>query len=110
MRMNIYSIFDSATEAYMRPFFSQSDKAALRSFGDISVDAEHPIGQHPQYYTLVRIGTWCDNKGKIVGEMVESVATALEMVAQSQKVDRQKVVDLQQKIENGEIQNGVERT
>lgn len=81
MRQNIYSIFDSALGAYLRPFFAASDGVALRSFTDIATDAEHPIGQHPEHYTLVRIGTYEDENGNIVGEMVKTIATALEVAS-----------------------------
>ena len=57
MRLNVYTIFDSASSAYMRPFFMSSDGQALRSFTDISQDAEHEVGKHPEDYSLFRIVT-----------------------------------------------------
>ena len=68
MRTFGYSVFDSASDTYDRPFFAQSDGQAMRSFGDIAVNAEHPIGQHPADYTLFRVGSWDDNEGKLEGE------------------------------------------
>ena len=55
MRLNVYTIFDSAAGAYMRPFFMQSDGQALRSFTDIATDKDHEIGKHPEDYSLYRI-------------------------------------------------------
>ena len=63
MNLNIYTIFDTASGTYMRPFFTQADGQAVRSFKDISCDAEHEIGQHPEDYSLWRIGLYDDNSG-----------------------------------------------
>ena len=65
MLHNIYTVFDSAAVMFDRPFTAISDNAAIRSFGDICVSADHPIGQHPEDYSLYRIGTYDDNKGVI---------------------------------------------
>ena len=86
MKLNVYSIFDVKTGAYMRPFFLQSDGQAMRMFGDLAIDADHDVGRHPEDYTLVRIGAFNDQKGALVPEMVESLVTGLECVAQSQKI------------------------
>ncbi len=86
MILNVYSVFDTASAMYDRPFFAQTDGQALRSFGDIAVNAEHPIGQHPKDYALYKIGTYDDNKGKIEGHPPECLGTAMEMVAQQQVI------------------------
>ena len=94
MRLNVYTIFDSAAGAYMRPFFAQSDGQALRGFTDISCDAEHDIGKHPEDYSLYRIGTFDDQKAKLDPEDRQCLATAQEVVASSRKVDNQAQLDL----------------
>lgn len=100
MRLNVYTIFDTASGAYMRPFFMQSDGQAIRSFKDISLDADHAVGQHPEDYSLWRIGTFNDNNAKLEAEDRECLATALELVASAQRVDQEKHEKL-----NGEIRN-----
>lgn len=87
MILNCYSVYDTASKMYDRPFFAQADGMALRSFGDIAVNAEHPIGQHPEDYSLFKIGVWDDNKGKLEGMAPECLATALEMVAQARQIN-----------------------
>ena len=94
MKLNIYTIFDTASGAYMRPFFAQSDGQATRSFKDISLDASHEIGKHPEDYSLWRIGIFDDNTAKINPEDKECLATALEMVAAAQTIDRDKMDEL----------------
>lgn len=82
MKLTIYTIFDSAAGLYMRPFYGPSDEAARRSFKDIATDKEHEVGQHPEDYSLFRIGTYEDTDAKIVILDRECISTALEMVAE----------------------------
>ena len=49
----MYGVFDSASGVYDRPFVAISHGQAIRSFGDIAVAADHPIGQHPEDFSLV---------------------------------------------------------
>ena len=98
MRMNVYSIFDSAAAVYMRPFFMPSDSAAVRAFSDISCDAEHEVGKHPEDYSVHRIGYFDDQKGALVGEQPECLATALELVAKSRNVDRDRLQEMDMKV------------
>jgi len=88
MKQNIYSIFDTASGLYSRPFFTQSDGEAIRSFHDIATDAEHPVGRHPADYTLFRLGIFDDNTGKLIDEDNSSLCNALERVASAQNVKK----------------------
>lgn len=78
MRSNVYSVYDRASGIYDRPFISHSDAAAVRAFSDIASDADHPIGKHPEDFTLYRVGTWEDNNGTIVPQDPEKVIGAHE--------------------------------
>ena len=86
MKWNIYTVFDVCAGVYDRPFVAHSDPAAARSFGDLAVTDEHPVGRHPEHFTLHRLGVYDDNTGEIVAEAPTTVCTALEMIAQSQKI------------------------
>ena len=87
MRHNVYSVYDRASGVYDRPWVAHSDAAAQRAFSDIALDAEHPIGKHPDDFTLFRIGTWTDDKGLLVGETPEKVINGAEVVSASQKIE-----------------------
>ncbi len=99
MKLNIYSIFDTASGLYSRPFFTQSDPEAMRSFEDISADADHPIGKHPEDYMLFRLGIFDDTKGKLVDEQNECLVTALECIAKARQINPTKQLDLVEEIE-----------
>ena len=87
MILNVYAIFDAATAAYMRPFFLQSDGQAVRVFSDIAMDGGHEVGKHPEDYSLVRCGTWNDQKCEFTQEQVETLITGQEAVARARKIN-----------------------
>ncbi len=60
------SIYDGKAEAFSQPFFAQSTGAAVRSFAEIANDSEHPIGKHPEDYTLFELGDWDERRGSVV--------------------------------------------
>ncbi len=86
MKLNVYSIYDQASGLYSRPFFTQSDGEALRSFSDIANDAEHPIGKHPADYTLFRLGIFDDRDGKLTDENNSTLSTALQTISDSRNI------------------------
>ncbi len=98
MLLNMYSVFDSASGIYDRPFFAVSDGAALRSFGDICLDAEHPIGKHPEHYSLFHCGSFNDNDCCFNLVDRTCLSTGLECVAQSRTVDKGAQLDLVKEI------------
>jgi len=86
MKMNVYCVFDRASGVYDRPWCMHSDPAAIRSFTDISQDADHPIGKHPEDFTLFRIGEWHDDRGELIGSPPEKVIGAAEAYAAARKI------------------------
>ncbi len=106
MKLNIYSIFDSASGLYSRPFFTQSDAEAMRSFEDIATDADHPIGKHPEDYSLFRIGIFDDMKAKLQDENNECLVTALETISNTRKINKPAQLDLVDEIEKTDSYGG----
>ena len=80
MKLNAYTIYDVAAGTYSRPWFAGSDGEATRGFKDICNDADHPIGAHPEDYTLYRCGNFNDTTGEIGTEMQEKLMTGLQCV------------------------------
>ncbi len=87
VKLNIYSIYDTAAGLYSRPFFDQADASSMRAFQDLVMDAEHPVGKHPEDYSLFRIGLFDDNTGQLSNEANSCLATALETIAAGRKKD-----------------------
>ncbi len=88
MKLNMYSIFDTASGLYSRPYFTQTDGEAIRSFSDIANDASHPVGVHPADYTLFRIGIFDDNNGKLINEDNSSLTNALQEISRTKNVNK----------------------
>ena len=70
MLKKLFTVFDVKAEAYMNPFVADSTGLAIRTFADIANDPKHPIGEHPEDYTLFEIGTYDPLTG-----MVEKLKT-----------------------------------
>lgn len=104
MKHNVYSIYDTASGLYSRPFFTQSDAEAIRSFTDIACDTEHPIGKHPQDYTLFRLGIFDDNDGKITDEVNSSLSNGLQAIAAMRTVDKDNLDLFEKTVEEGNLQ------
>lgn len=66
MEINVYSMFDSAAQAFTQPFFLQNDGLAIRAFQD-NVNAKEPnnVSEHPDQFTLFKIATFNDKTGVI---------------------------------------------
>lgn len=65
MHIGIYSIHDSKAQAFLQPFFSQTDATAKRSFEAAVNTPEHGFSIHPSDYTLFGIADFDDQTGVI---------------------------------------------
>ncbi len=83
MKTQIYSIYDTASATYQKPTFARTDGEIMREFQNICVDKKHPCGEHPEDYSLMRLGNFDDQTGLVNDELNECLATGLEMVALS---------------------------
>lgn len=110
MKQNIYTIFDTASGLYSRPFFATADELAKRDFGSLAVDATHPIGMHPKDYTLFRIGTWDDTTAHLHNEDNEGLVTALEIISAGKNVNRDNLELFEKELVHQNKGNGNEVT
>jgi len=73
----MFTIYDSKTEAYLRPFYCLTAGEAERTFGDTCNDPSTLFYRHPGDYTLFEIGTFDDATSVIVGDSPRNLGTAL---------------------------------
>jgi len=59
----ILTIRDAASESFMRPFFARATGEGVRIFRDLVNDPDHPVGVHPEDYTLFAIGEFDEAEG-----------------------------------------------
>ena len=80
MKLKIYTVYDSKTEAYLQPFFMQSKGAALRAWVDTIADNKTQFSKHPADFTLFEIGEWNELTAEFnIYKNMLSLGTALEM-------------------------------
>lgn len=66
MFIEIYSIFDHATKAYMQPFFTNNRATAIRNFqATVNPDSPNMISGNPEQFTLFYLGKYDDSTGTI---------------------------------------------
>lgn len=63
MNLNAYTVYDNKALVYGVPFFAPTDGAAIRSFRDLSNDAQTSVGAHPADYSLFQCGVYDDSNG-----------------------------------------------
>lgn len=97
MKLNAYTIYDVAAGTYSRPYFCGSDGQAVRGFKDIATDAEHPIGQHPEDYTLYRCGNFNESTGKMGTEEAEKMITGLQCISMDRNPTKASLTEAMEK-------------
>lgn len=81
MQHKIYTVYDSKSEAYLQPFFLQTNGQAIRSFSDCANDPNHQFGRHPGDYTLFYLGMYEDGSATFAIEPTPaSLGKAIEFV------------------------------
>lgn len=65
MIMKVFGVYDSKALAFLQPFFSNSNGAAVRAFADAVCDGKSPIAMHPGDYQLYELGEFDDHSGEL---------------------------------------------
>lgn len=60
MIYKVFTVFDSKTEAYMRPFFCQTKGEAIRIFSDTVNQDDTQFWRHPGDFSLFEVGEYDD--------------------------------------------------
>lgn len=77
MIIRLYTIFDSKTEAYLRPFYGMTNGEAERTFSDTVNDPGSMFNKHPSDFTLFEIGSYDDSNGLVEAIPPHSLGNAL---------------------------------
>ena len=83
MMMKIFSVRDSAVEAFLQPFFSPTRGAAIRSVSDAVNDPKHEFSKHAQYFALYELGSFDDSSGVVSppdNGLPEPVISCIELI------------------------------
>jgi len=66
MLRKVFSVFDDKSEAYLQPFFMETEGQARRAISDCVNDPGHQFSKHPADYTLFYICDFDDSVGQFV--------------------------------------------
>lgn len=83
MQHGIYTVYDVKAEAYLPPFFLQTDAVAKREFRKAANNPEHAFCVNAEDYTLFKIGTWSDVTAEMTPHPPKSLGVALEYLART---------------------------
>jgi len=82
MLHRVYTVYDSKAEAYLAPFYFQTNGQSLRAFTDACNDPNHAFYKHPSDYTLFFLGEYDDGTATFIMGTKVSMGTAIEFRTQ----------------------------
>lgn len=70
MRVGIFTVFDTAASAFLRPFFAETEGLAKRAFSEAinTPQGDASFFKHYQDYSLFLVGWFDDQTGEITAE------------------------------------------
>jgi len=78
----LLAVFDSKVGIFDRPFLVRSSAEGIRSFADEVARQDSVLRQHPEDYSLHRMGEFDQTTGAVIPEVAPvALITALELVA-----------------------------
>lgn len=69
IRLVLVAVFDAAATVYLPPFGVLSDGEGIRAFGDEVKRVGSPMGEHPEDYSLFRLGVLDRSSGMLYPEV-----------------------------------------
>lgn len=79
MITEIFSVYDSAVNAYLPPFFARSKGEAIRSFTEAASTRDHQFAKHALDYTLMSLGKFDDGSGTFETDLPVRIVGASEV-------------------------------
>lgn len=61
MKLQVYSVYDKAVNAFLQPFYCRSKGEAIRSFTEACSDDKSNFSKYPLDYFLVELGEFDDS-------------------------------------------------
>lgn len=80
MIMRIFSVRDVQVEAYLQPFFSPTEGAAIRSLMEAANDSAHQFFKNSSDYSLYLLGEFDDSTGVITPTDPKRIVSVSELI------------------------------
>lgn len=78
MIKKVYTVFDEAAGAYLQPFFSSSNRTAMRAVEDVMSDPSHQFNVHADDFTLFCIGEYDEDSGSLIPQDKVSLGNLIQ--------------------------------
>ena len=93
--MKVFSIRDTAVEAFMRPFFARTAGEADRAFSGEVQNAQTPVGQHPADYHLFYLGDFDEVTGDLTPlDAPVRISSALDHIHRAPELEHGDQLDI----------------
>lgn len=84
MKRKVFSVYDVKAEAYLQPFFMDTQGLAIRGISECVNDPEHTFYKHTSDYDLFLLGEFDDSSGQFIGEK-KSLGNLIEYKTMQEK-------------------------
>lgn len=98
----IFTVWDSAAERFLEPFFAPTVEYALRSFRQAVNEPGHQFNRFPADYTLFKIGEYDAETGDVAGHSPQSLGVAITMVEKARAPEHGDQLELIRQGANGD--------
>lgn len=84
MKLQLFTVWDSAAQRYLEPFFAATVEVALRMFRSVVNTEGHQFNRFPEDYTLFHLGEFDQEDGRLsVEHAPHSLGVALTFIERS---------------------------
>lgn len=81
MKNKLYAIKDNKVGFLNAPFIAPNNAAAIRMFGDTTMNIDTLLNKHPEDYELYYLGEMDENTGELISEVkFLETATAFKII------------------------------
>lgn len=89
MKLDIFTVFDNAANAFLPPFYMHNEQMAYRAMKECLADENHKFSQHSPDFTLFKLGSYDDTTAKF--DMLSSPRNLAPLLAlKGQMLEEQK--------------------
>lgn len=86
-KMELFSLFDVKSEAFMRPFVCPTRGYAIRTVSDMMKEPDNIVAKHPADFALYAVGVMDESTGEISAAKV-CLGTCIEFLGEAEGIVR----------------------
>jgi len=91
MKQKAFTLYDSKSKVYAKPFFVINEAVALRAISDLLTDMNTEPAKHPEDFILFAIGEYDDTTGEFVPEVPRAITKLCDFNPELSMAEMQEV-------------------